>query len=203
MKKGALVFALVAGMLTACAVEIKCTGCNAKVLPGDKFCPNCGARFAEPSRVEPPTDPSPAPQYQPPSPKPKVEQSEYWNEVENHKPGHALPVPMGMLRGLAEIACTPIEFGRTLVGAECMIWESEIRRKGNPVTFLVGTVFATPVVTCVVGSIRIVSDVGMGSLDILSLGTIGNAFWDSDSNSPYVFERNWTEFDHPTRGVWL
>lgn len=202
MKKIALLLVSIVGTVAACAVEIKCTGCNAKVLPGDKFCPNCGARFAEPSYVEPPPTPKPAPQYLPPSPKPKAEQSEYWNEVENHKPGHALPVPMGMLRGLAEIACTPIEFCRAMVGIERSVWEKEIERDGNPFSFVWWSAVATPFGTGVMGSVGVVLDAGMGVLDVVSLGTLGNVFWDNDRQSPYVFQRDWSMSGTGTRGVW-
>lgn len=199
MKKGALVFALVAGMLTAGAVEIKCTGCNAKVLPGDKFCPNCGARFEEPARVEPPPAPKPAPQSLPPSPKPNAEQSEYWNEVENHKPGHALPVPMGMLRGLAEIACSPLEIARGASIAESSLLNS----KKNPLEIMFFTVVGTPTAACVLGGIGAALDASFGALDVISFGTLGNAYWNDDRSTPYIFGRYWTTGSHYTKGVWF
>ena len=196
MKKLLLILMSIVGTVAACAVEIKCTGCNAKVLPGDKFCPNCGARFEEPSPVEPPQTPELAPQYQPPSPKPKAEQSEHWNEVENHKPGHALPVPMGMLRGLAEIACVPLEFFREASQVTCSAWKTF-----SPPGAIFMSVVVMPPVVSFAGCLNGYADVLLGAGDIVSLGTIGNAFWDTNGKSPYVFQRNWTDsIGHGTCG---
>lgn len=199
MKKIALLLVSIVGALAACAVEIHCTGCNAKVLPGDKFCPNCGARFEEPSRVEPPPTPKPVPQYLPPNPKPKTEQSEYWNEVENHKPGHALPVPLGMLRGLAEIACSPLELARS-----ASILESSLLSSGqDSANKFFGTLLGVPTGMCIMGGVGVTLDVVFGALDVVSFGTLGNAYWNDDRSTPYIFGRYWTTGSHYTKGVWF
>ena len=199
MKKLVFVLMSIVGTLAANALEIQCTGCKAKVLPGDKFCPNCGARFAKPSRVEAPPTPKPAPQYLPPSPKPQTEQSEYWNEVENHKPGHALPVPMGMLRGLAEIACSPLELARS-----ASILESSLLSSGqDSASKFFGTILGVPTGMCVLGGVGVTLDVVFGALDVASFGTLGNAYWSDDQSTPYIFGRYWTTGSHYTKGVWF
>ena len=202
MTKFVLTLVAIAGTLAANALEIQCTGCNAKVLPGDRFCPNCGARFEEPGHEEPLPKPMSEPRYLPSSPTPSAEQSDYWNKVENHEPGHALPVPMGMLRGLAEIACSPIEIVRAASILESSIIDAG-KRNGNPLETLAGTVMAVPVGACIMGGIGTALDAAFGALDVVSFGTLGNAYWDGDNSTPYVFGRYWTTGSHYTKGVWF
>ena len=172
MKKLLLILMPIAGTWTAGAAEIHCTACKAKVLLGDKFCPNCGTR---------------------------TEQSQYWHEVETHESGHALPVPMGMLRGLAEIACSPLELCRGMTTLTCSLWQYS-----DPGSAFFGTILGVPVVASIMGGASIVADVGMGTLDVVSLGTLGNVFWDGDKTSPYVFDRDWTESPgNGVRGIWF
>lgn len=172
MKKLLLILMSIAGTWTAGAAEIHCTACKAKVLLGDQFCPNCGTR---------------------------TEQSQYWHEVETHESGHALPVPMGMLRGLAEIACSPLEIAR---GAS--IAESSLFNSGkNPFEIMFFTVVGVPTAACVLGGIGAALDASFGALDVISFGTLGNAYWNDDRSTPYIFGRYWTTGSHYTKGVWF
>ena len=60
--------------------------------------------------------------------------------------------------------------------------------------------FGLPLGTCVVGSLGALADIVVGTFDVISLGSLGNATWGTanDLKSPYVFERSWTN-EEPVR----
>ena len=190
MEKLLLLLMVIAGTLAANAAEIKCTGCNAKVLSGDKFCPNCGARFAEPSvkaverevaiREEDPEDAA-IRRY-------CKEIDDAYRRNELRRISSDLSIPAGIGRGLLTIVDSPIEVARMLSWSEGDI----IRQYGDePCKVFFCSLYGPISVTSIMGPVCAAADIIAGTIDVLTLGFAGNRWWDSNYRSPYFWERSW------------
>lgn len=166
----------------------RCSKCREMVSRSDTYCVRCGERIVwtpvrtpERPRVTRVQDGGP-----------------YWqNRVVRQSRDYTLPVPLGMGRGLLEIVCSPVEILRLASRLECGALEKYKGDFGQQVGF---TMFGLPLGTCVVGSLGALADIVVGTFDVISLGSLGNATWGTanDLKSPYVFERSWTN-EEPVR----
>ena len=184
----------ITGLLVFFAVSVvwaetyRCSKCRERVSHSDTYCVRCGERIVwtpvrtpERPRVTRVQDGGP-----------------YWqNRVVRHSRDYTLPVPLGMGRGLLEIVCSPVEILRLASRLECGALEKYKGDFGQQVGF---TMFGLPLGTCVVGSLGALADIVVGTFDVISLGSLGNATWGTanDLKSPYVFERSWTN-EEPVR----
>lgn len=191
---GLLAFMVVPVVL---AETYRCSKCRERVSHSDTYCVRCGERVALPPVARTPERPRVATQVQ--------DGGYYWQNggyhwkarVGRQPRDYTLPVPLGMGRGLLEIVCSPVEILRLASRLECGALEKYKGDFGQQVGF---TMFGLPLGTCVVGSLGALADIVVGTFDVISLGSLGNATWGTanDLKSPYVFERSWTN-EEPVR----
>ena len=189
-----------AALMVDVALALTCTKCNCVVLPTDTFCAKCGADVVVPS----PSSQSPLPQ-----PKPVSQSYEYRSYEQSWtSPSTDLPFYQGMGRGLVTVCGSPIECVRLI----CVTWTggahdelSVAGTKGNGGSSInggdlgvlgaavaVGFVAGVTAAGLVAGTVSAVGDVGVGTLDFLTFGVVGDAVWKDRKKSPYFWQRRWS-----------
>lgn len=189
MKYGVTGFLVLLAASVVWAGTHRCSKCRERVSRSDLYCVRCGERVALPPVARTPE-------------RPRVTRVQdggpsWQNRVVRQPRDYTLPVPLGIGRGLMEIACSPVEVLRLASRLECDALEKYKGDFGQQMGF---TMFGLPLGTCVVGSFGALADIVVGTFDVISLGSLGNSAWGTanDLKSPYVFERSWTS-EEPVR----
>lgn len=187
-------------VLAGPAMALTCGKCGGHVLATDSFCQKCGADVI----VPPPVLPTP-----PPQPKPESQSYEYRSYEQSWtSPSADLPFYQGMGRGLVTVCGSPIECVRLI----CVTWTggasdgssvAGTRGNGGPsinggdlgvlgAALAAGIVVGVTAAGLVAGTVSAVGDVGVGTLDFLTFGVVGDAVWKDRKKSPYFWQRRWS-----------
>lgn len=177
-------------LLAGPTMALTCAKCGGYVLATDSFCQKCGADVVVSSPVV--SDPPSQPMQEATSSAPCAS-GQAWSG-----PASDLPFYQGMGRGLVTTCAAPMEYLRcTSVLCSHLADNDSINGRGDwgPIGAVLMAGVAVPWVTAGLalgGTISAVGDVGVGTLDFLTFGAVGDAVWKDRRKSPYFWRRKWS-----------
>lgn len=159
-----------------------CPGCGKDIYPDEEFCGFCGLQLSQAVRLEAKRAGTSA-----------AKRMAVGSSLPTDR-DFTLPIPLGVGRGLCEIAGAPFE---PLRMASVGFLDMTASPDAGQAVF--GSVCVGMFMACVPGPIYACADICVGAADVLTLGTAGNVFWtgknerrDSDNiHTPYPWQRSW------------